>query len=216
MEKSIESIWKKGFLEKNALVAPKINDLYNQKSQHIIDKFKRTGKTNFYSILVGACVVLILSFFAGVPYAGLAIFAMLGAVMLVSKKQAEALDKIDKGDSSYEYLKDFNDWLKDSMATYAKLYKYLYPLFFLVFILGFTFSNIAVYEGSNVVDKIITDPDTYLWYGLPIFWMLPIIAFTMLVGLFSKRIYQFDLNIVYGNMIRKVEEILLEMEDLRK
>ena len=41
MEKSIESIWKEGFLQKNAMVAPKLNNLYNKKSIHIIDKFKR-------------------------------------------------------------------------------------------------------------------------------------------------------------------------------
>ena len=39
MEKSIETIWKQGFLKSDALVAPKLNDLYNQKSTHIIDKF---------------------------------------------------------------------------------------------------------------------------------------------------------------------------------
>jgi len=42
MEKSIETIWKEGFLESDALVAPKLNDLYNQKSIHIVDKFKIT------------------------------------------------------------------------------------------------------------------------------------------------------------------------------
>ena len=31
MEKSIESIWKQGFLNSDALVAPKLNNLYNQK-----------------------------------------------------------------------------------------------------------------------------------------------------------------------------------------
>jgi hypothetical protein len=39
MEKSIETIWKQGFLNDDALVAPKLNDLYNQKSTHIIDTF---------------------------------------------------------------------------------------------------------------------------------------------------------------------------------
>ena len=29
MEKSIETIWKEGFLEKDVLLAPKLNDLYN-------------------------------------------------------------------------------------------------------------------------------------------------------------------------------------------
>ena len=41
MEKSIEAIWKEGFLEQDALVAPKINELYNQKSSDIVDKMTR-------------------------------------------------------------------------------------------------------------------------------------------------------------------------------
>lgn len=67
MEKSIESIWKEGFLESDALVAPKLNDLYNQKSKHTIDKFKRMGKMNLHGIMIGAFVILIASFFIGVP-----------------------------------------------------------------------------------------------------------------------------------------------------
>ena len=46
MEKSIENIWKEGFLKSDALVAPKLNNLYNKKSIHIIDKFKRRFKTS--------------------------------------------------------------------------------------------------------------------------------------------------------------------------
>ena len=52
MEKSIESIWKEGFLEKDAMVAPKINNLYNQKSIHIIDKFKRMFKINLNALVI--------------------------------------------------------------------------------------------------------------------------------------------------------------------
>ena len=35
MDNSIETIWKKGFLNSDALIAPKLNNLYNQKSQNI-------------------------------------------------------------------------------------------------------------------------------------------------------------------------------------
>ena len=46
MRNSIEEIWKEGFLNEKSLVAPKINDLYNQKSMDLIDKMKgSTGST---------------------------------------------------------------------------------------------------------------------------------------------------------------------------
>ena len=41
MEKSIETIWREGFLKEDALIVPKLNDLYNQKSQQLIEKLIR-------------------------------------------------------------------------------------------------------------------------------------------------------------------------------
>ena len=56
MEKSIESIWKEGFLKSDALVAPKLNDLYNQKSEHVVDKVNRLYTINLIVIIVnGVC-----------------------------------------------------------------------------------------------------------------------------------------------------------------
>ena len=63
MEKSIESIWKEGFLKSDVLVAPKVNDIYNKKSEHIVDKFTRMFKTNLV-------VIVLCSFFVvGMSYA---------------------------------------------------------------------------------------------------------------------------------------------------
>ena len=41
MEKSIETIWKQGFISPESLIAPELNNLYNKKSIHLVDKFKR-------------------------------------------------------------------------------------------------------------------------------------------------------------------------------
>ena len=59
MEKSIENIWKEGFLKSDALVVPKINNLYNQKSKHITAKFERMFKINLIAIVVFSVVFLI-------------------------------------------------------------------------------------------------------------------------------------------------------------
>jgi hypothetical protein len=53
MEKSIEHIWKTGFLDSKALVAPQVNDLYTRKSEHIIEKFKRMFRFNLKAIAIG-------------------------------------------------------------------------------------------------------------------------------------------------------------------
>jgi hypothetical protein len=46
MKKSIETIKKEGFLKSDALVAAKLNNLSNQKSIGIVDRFKGMYKTN--------------------------------------------------------------------------------------------------------------------------------------------------------------------------
>ncbi len=62
MEKSIETIWKEGFLKDDALLAPKLNNLYNQKSMDIVDKFKRMYIVNRIAIVAFAFIILPTSF----------------------------------------------------------------------------------------------------------------------------------------------------------
>ena len=63
MGKSIETIWKEGFLKNDALLAPKLNNLYNQKSKHLIEKIKKVSKIDNLSIIPVALIfVIILSY----------------------------------------------------------------------------------------------------------------------------------------------------------
>ncbi len=86
MEKSIESIWKQGFLNSDALVAPKLNNLYNQKSIHLIDKFKRMFKINLNAIVIGSLLFLGISFLIGIPFMGIGFFLTLSIIVIVNKK----------------------------------------------------------------------------------------------------------------------------------
>jgi len=58
MKKSIETIWKEGFLKNDALIAPKINNLYTQKSIDIVEKFKKMYKINRIGIILFAIIIL--------------------------------------------------------------------------------------------------------------------------------------------------------------
>ena len=107
MEKSIEDIWKEGFLKSDALVAPKINSLYNQKSIHIIDKFKRMFRINLIAIVAFSFVFLIVTFFSGMLITGIGFFVTLTSLVIINKKLLNGLEKVDKGVSSYQYLKAF-------------------------------------------------------------------------------------------------------------
>ncbi|MFT5265285.1 MAG: hypothetical protein ACI8YQ_004036, partial [Polaribacter sp.] len=141
MEKSIESIWKEGFLKSDALIAPKLNDLYNQKSTHIVDKYKRMLKINLWGIVIGSFIVLIASFIVGIPVMGIMFFLIVNTIVIVNRKLLPGLEKIDKNVSSYQYIKSFDSWLKEQLSLNRRMARYYYPLFFLSIVLGFWFSN---------------------------------------------------------------------------
>ena len=217
MERSIENIWKEGFLKSDALVAPKINNLYNQKSIHIIDKFKRMFKINLIAIVVFSFVFLIISFFIGIPITGVMFFITLSILVFINKKLLNGLEKIDLGISSYQYLKVFNQWVKKQVSINEKISKFLYPIIFISMILGFWFKDAqGMPLGKRLVNEVLIGfPDIYLVYGIPLIGIVIALLMTILLGFFGGQIYKWDLNIVYGRVFRKLKELMNDIESLR-
>ena len=143
MEKSIESIWKEGFLKSDDLVAPRVNDIYNKKSSHIVDKFTRMFKTNLMAIIASSFVVLIMSFTSNIPYMGICMFVILNTLVVINRRLMKGLATIDKNENSFQYLKSFDSWMKEQTAVNEKLSRFLYPLIFVSIAIGFWF-GIAV------------------------------------------------------------------------
>lgn len=211
MEKSIESIWKQGFLDKDAMVAPKLNNLYNQKSIHIIDKFKRMFKINLNALVVFSFVVLIVSFFVKIPVMGVLMFILFNVIVLVNKKLFKGLNTIDKNVSSYQYLKSFDNWMKEQISVNMKMSRYIYPYIFLAMVSGFWFSS----PFRETINRVFGNYQPYMLYGIPVFWVFGMLIIVVLLAIFGGRIYKWDLNIVYGRVLRKLDELLSDMEDLR-
>tara|TARA_B100000795_G_C22791418_1_gene437128 strand:- start:1706 stop:2347 length:642 start_codon:yes stop_codon:yes gene_type:complete len=211
MEKSIESIWKEGFLQKNAMVVPKLNNLYNKKSIHIIDKFKRMFKINLNALVVFSFVVLPVSFFVKIPVMGIMMFILFNVIVIINKRLLKGLDKIDKNVSSYQYLKSFDTWMQEQIAINVKMSSYIYPYVFIAMVSGFWFSN-DIRETSN---RILGNYQPDMIYGMPIYWMASMFVIIILLAIFGGRIYKLDLKIVYGGLLKKIAELISDMEDLR-
>jgi len=191
MEKSIESIWKEGFLKSDALVAPKVNNLYTQKSIHIIDKFKRMFKINLIAIVAFSFVFLIVSYFVGIPLTGILFFVMLSVLVIINKRLLDGLDKVDKGVTSYQYLKSFNQWIKKQVSVNERFATFLYPIIFLSMIIGFWFKDA---EGVPLGERLVGDvlygfPDIYMVQGIPLIAIVIIIFIMALLAFFGGRIY---------------------------
>ena len=211
MEKSIESIWKEGFLQKNALVVPKLNNLYDKKSIHIIDKFKRMFKINLNAVVVFSFVLLPVSFFVKIPVMGVLMFILFNVLVFVNKRLFKGLNKIDTNVSSYQYLKSFDVWMQEQITVNMKMSRYIYPYIFIAMVSGFWFYN----DFNNSLNKILGDYQPDMIYGMPVYWILSMLLIIILIAIFGERIYKWDLNLVYGGVLKKLAELISDMEDLQ-
>lgn len=218
MEKSIEKIWEEGFLKSDALVAPRLNDLYNKKSIHLIDSFKRMFRINLIAIIVGSLLFLALSFVMGIPVMGIGFFLTLAVIVVVNKRLSDGLDNIDKSESSYHYIKAFDDWIKTQVSVNKRMATFYYPSFFLSLILGFWYANFDGQQaGQALMDRLFSSyPDMYLIFGMPVIVLLTVILMTGLFAYLGGRIYSWDLKMVYGSILAKLDEIIADMEELRR
>lgn len=216
MEKSIENIWKEGFLKSDALIAPQINKLYTRKSIHIIDKFKRMFRINLVAIVAFSFIFLIVSYFVGIPLMGAIFFATVVVVVIINKRLFNGLNSIDKGENSYQYLKEFNQWIKKQVAVNKRMSTYLYPIIFMSLIIGFWFKDAeGMFLGKRLVNKILIDfPDTFLLFGIPLIGIVISFLILGLLAFFGGRIYQWDVNLVYGRVFKKLEELMADIESL--
>jgi hypothetical protein len=217
MEKSIETIWKQGFLNSEALVAPILNNLYNKKSIHLIDTFKRMFKINLNAIAAGALLFLGISFLIGIPFTGIGFFLTLGILVVVNIRLSKGLNKIDKSETSYHYVKAFDNWMKHQVRVNRIMARFYYPVFFLSIVLGLWQYDInGKHLGAVITNKLILNyPGIDLIFGVPLFIILGVILMMGLLSYIGGRIYDWDLKVVYGGVLRKLDEIIADMEELR-
>jgi len=213
MKNSIEVIWKEGFLNEKSLVAPKINDLYNQKSKDLVDKIERMYRINIIAIVGMSIVVPILYYFLDVIWQGVAASILFLLSVWYSKRQRRSLKALDYGATSLDYLKSFDRWLKDALSKSAKIFRFSYPLYFLI-----AMSTIwSAWNKGVLTSKMYQKfPDVIFIGSVPLFALIIAGVATLLMLYFSRRIYRWDVGLIYGRVFRKLEETIAEMEKLKQ
>lgn len=218
MEKSIESIWKKGFMDPQALIAPKLNELYTKKSIHIIDKFKRMFRLNLVLIVIGSFVILGVSFAVGLAYMGVPMFIGMNILVLINKKLLNSLEGVNKGENSYDYLSAFDKWIKYQISINKKFSRFFYPFVFLSLLSGFWMKQSGeLHLGQHLVNKLIQSyPNLTLIYGVPLIGLIGAALIAVLLFIVGGKIYEWDLKIVYGRILKKLDEILKDIQELKE
>ena len=218
MEKSIETIWKEGFVKDDKLIAPKVNDLYSQKSIDIVSKFKSMYKINVIGIVLFSFILLPISYYSRIPYMGIAMFFLFNMIIVVNRKTRKDLDKIDNSLNSYEYLISFKNWTDKLIKTNIKFSRFLYPYVFLAMFSGFWFGAIGGHIPGDVVVKgfVAEFPNTPLIYGFPLVFIGIILVAMTFLALVGARIGKWDFNLGYGRIIRRLNTMIADMEELKK
>jgi hypothetical protein len=212
MTKSIETMWKEGFVNEAHLSAPKINDLYNRKSQNIVDKLQNMFAINIKAIIIGGIILFIFMSLVGWPFLGLYICCLLIPLIIIARRELKKSVNLDKGQSSYEYIMSFNNWLKSSISAYSGYYKVFYPLFFLGTATQWIATDTGKQMNAWLVEVLPTD---IIVLGQPYYILLALALLTLIIARYAEALYRWDLSIVYGRQFTKLEELITDMEALR-
>jgi hypothetical protein len=212
MRKTIEATWREGFLNPDALVAPKVNDLYTRKSSHIVDRIQRMLRINQIAIVIGAPIMWAVLSAAGIPYAGAIMCTAWVGLVVVRQLYIAKFDAPDNSLDSYHYLKAFHGWLKDRMARSKRLQRHIYAVTFIALAIGIGASA----SGQRLIRLIVeSNPDVRLVNGVPLILIVCVVVMAIVVELLGGVIFDFDVNTAYRSVFRKLDEMVAEMEELR-
>jgi len=213
MTKSIETMWKEGFVSESQLTAPKVNDLYNRKSQNIVDKLLNMFAINIKMLIVGSLLMLVVMSLIGAPFFGLYVCILLLPLIVIAQKELNRSVDISKGQSSYDYLINFDNWLKHSIETYSGYYRVFYPLFFL----GMITQGVTSKAGGKIIALLMEKfPTDVVILGLPYYLFMALTCIIFIVIKYADALYRLDLNIVYGRQFKKLDELITDMKALRR
>jgi|TARA_B110001469_G_scaffold122148_1_gene132420 hypothetical protein len=84
-------------------------------------------------------------------------------------------------------------------------------------ILDFWFNDA---EGIPLDERLVSEvlygfPNIYLIQGVPLIAIVIILIIAALLSFFGGRIYRWDLNIVYGRVFKKLDELMADIEKLK-
>ena len=217
MGKSIETIWQEGFRAEESLSSPKIKDFYNQKSMHLIDRFKRVLRINLYAIPAVIIILLSISYAVGIPVTGLGLAIVLSVILAVNARLNIGLSKIDKNQNSYVYIKSFYAWVRKTISINELMARFYYPFIFLSILLGFWFKKSENgLLGEELIESLGNNTSELITIlGIPIVVVIPAIFIMFLLFIFGARIYRWDVNLIYSRLLSKLSKLVKDMEALK-
>ncbi|MBU3823170.1 hypothetical protein KO566_14015 [Flavobacteriaceae bacterium XHP0103] len=218
MVKSIETIWKEGFLNSEPISTPQINELYNKKSIHAIDRYVGRFKINIQLIFITSFAILGISFLIGIPIMGIPMFLTFNLMVIVDKILLKKQKRLVKGVNCYEHLTSFLEWMNLKNKWNINMARIMYPVMLISIFLGQWFQTIdGITVGNRLTQRLLqVYPEMNFVFGIPLLGLVALLIIATILVFFAEKLYRWDLNIGYGTLLRKLEEIKNDMEELRK
>ncbi|MFD0963601.1 hypothetical protein [Pseudofulvibacter geojedonensis] len=203
MEKSIETIWENGFLNNQDLIAPRLNEIYNKKSQHIVEVLVKKMENEvvllfiitFFNLVLGS--ILAKSFVWGIICALTVI-----PWIFVAKKQLQAIKHIEFTVNCYDYLKRVREKLKQITMFNFKLSVLSVPIVLTPLLIYTYFNNIDKTFGEIMGNANLGGSNKLIFIFIPVVTILSALFFKIMLRLGNKT-------------AKKIEQIVKDMEELR-
>lgn len=203
MEKSIETIWKQGFLKSTDLNAPRLNNLYNQKSKHITEDLIKKMRNEMWLMIPISIMPAVINIVVGNHY----IWAIIGFLVtipwfFIAKRHYQEIKNIDYTNNCYNYLKQIKNKLERITNFNQKLSVFSVPIILLPMLVYTYFNNIDKTFGEIMGNEAIGGSNLWIFLFLPV------------MTLFAYVFFKFMLRV--GNSVgRKINQLVKDMEELR-
>jgi len=201
MEKSIENIWTKGFLNSEELKAPKINDLYNRKSELLLEKLKKRYTIDNNSLLPLALIIGVVCCIFNYYLVAIYSLCVIISLFFFNKSILKSLENIQITTNSYDYLVTYKSKVQNIIKKTTHLLGFLFPLVMMPGYFLFLKNTVAY-------NKFVNDFTTLQILGI-------LLAFATILGVIAIGIYRLTTKITYGSYLNQLNIIIKDMEELR-
>ncbi|GAA4273453.1 hypothetical protein U6A24_19220 [Aquimarina gracilis] len=202
MEKSIENIWKEGFLNQESILAPKIEALYNKKSMLLVEKIKQTYKNDNQAIIPIAIIGLLGCLYFGKIALGAYLFLLLISLFYLNKRALNPLEKLELNTSSYTYLVSYKNCIRNIIKSYTKVFAFAAPF-------AVAIGCLIYFKDVPWFQEMISNQEI----GKT---LLVSIGCLLMVSLLFTSIYRVTTELMYGNYLRNLNAIISDLEELQK
>ena len=203
MEKSIEEMWDNGFIAPDSLIAPRINNLYKNKSKHIITELIEKMRKEIWLLIPISLFPAVINILLGNHF----MWSIISIIIcipwfFIARNQYHEIKELDFNENCYAYLKKLRFSLKRMTNFNKKLSVLSVPIILLPMLIYTYFNNSGKTLGEVLGNDALGGSIIWIFSILPIFTLL---AYAI-----------FELTIRFGNnTTKKIDQLLFDMEKLR-